>query len=50
MVVLLKDDENRNPSKRKSFVSEIAATIEKDLSSHWTALPISYWYREMVSR
>ena len=26
MVVLLKDDENRNPSKRKSFVFEIAAT------------------------
>ena len=50
MVVLLNDDENRNPSKRKSFVFEIASAIEKELTSHWSQLPISYWDREMVSR
>ena len=53
IVVLLKDDENRTPSKRKSFVFEIAATIEKDLSSHWTDcqfhVGIGRWYQDSVN-
>jgi sugar diacid utilization regulator len=52
MVVLLKDDENSNPSQRKSFVSEIAATIEKGLSTHWTHcqfhIGIGKWYQDSV--
>ena len=31
IVVLLKDDENRNPSKRKSFVFEIAQQLKRNL-------------------
>ena len=50
IVVLLKDDENRNPSKRKNVVFERALAIEKGLTSHWPRLPISYWDRKMVSR
>ncbi|WNS75963.1 helix-turn-helix domain-containing protein [Bacillus sp. DTU_2020_1000418_1_SI_GHA_SEK_038] len=53
MVVLLKDDENRNPSNRKSFVFEIAATIEKELSSHWSGcqfhIGIGKWCQDSVN-
>ena len=53
MVVLLKDDENRNPSKRKSFVFEIATTIEKELTSQWSHcefhIGIGKWYQDSMS-
>ena len=53
IVVLLKDDENRNPSKRKNFVFEIAALIEKELSSHWSGcqfhIGIGKWYQDSVN-
>ena len=53
IVVLLKDDENRNPSKRKNVVFEIALTIEKGLTSHWTGcqfhIGIGRWYQDTVN-
>ena len=48
MVVLLKDDENRNPSKRKNVVFELAYLIEKELSKSLVWLSISYRNWEMV--
>jgi len=53
IVVLLKDDENRNPSNRKSFVFEKAAMIEKELSSHWSGcqfhIGIGKWCQDSVN-
>ncbi|WP_338469715.1 helix-turn-helix domain-containing protein [Niallia sp. XMNu-256] len=53
IVVLLKDDENRNPSNRKKFVCELAETIEKKLTRKWTGcqfrLGIGKWYQDTVN-
>lgn len=53
IVVLLKDDENHNPSKRKSLVFEIAATIEKELSGNWPGcqfhIGIGKWYQDSIN-
>ncbi|KAA9022901.1 PucR family transcriptional regulator [Niallia endozanthoxylica] len=53
IVVLLKDDENRNPSSRKSFVFEKAAMMEKELSSHWPGcqfhIGIGKWCQDSVN-
>ena len=52
IVVLIKDDENRNPSNRKRFVFEIATAIEKELTSQWSHcqfhIGIGKWYQDSI--
>ena len=53
IIVLLQDDENRTPSKRKNVVFEMASHIEKELSSHWSGyqfhIGIGKWYQDSVN-
>jgi sugar diacid utilization regulator len=53
MVVLLRDEINTNPSKRKTFVFEIAAKIEQALSSNWSSsqvhIGIGKWYQDSIN-